>query len=171
MNDQKTKPKASKSPQEMLVITPDYDSEADTLKHIKRVSELLTECSIELIERANRHDDSKLESPEKELFDEYTPKLKGCTYGSDEYKEYLKGLKVALDHHYANNSHHPEHYENGVNGFDLFDLIEMFMDWKAATERHTDGDIRKSIEINKDRFELSDQVCDIFRNTADRLNW
>jgi hypothetical protein len=171
MNDQKTKSGASKSPQEMLVITPDYDSEADTLKHIKRVSELLTKCSIELIERANRHDDSKLESPEKELFDEYTPKLKGCTYGSEEYKEYLNGLKVALDHHYANNSHHPEHYENGVNGFDLFDLIEMFMDWKAATERHADGDIRKSIEINKERFELSDQICDIFRNTADRLNW
>ena len=31
-----------------------YDSTADTLKHIKRVSELLTKCSIELIERASR---------------------------------------------------------------------------------------------------------------------
>lgn len=148
-----------------------YDSTKDTLLHIKRVSQLLTEASVELIERANRHDDSKLESPEKELFDEYTPKLRDCTYGSDEYKEYLKELKVALDHHYENNSHHPEHYENGVNDFDLFDLIEMFMDWKAATERHADGDIRKSIEINKERFELSDQICDIFRNTADRLDW
>ena len=148
-----------------------YDSKADTLLHIKRVAELMTNASSELIRRANIHDNSKLESPEKELFDEFTPKLKGCTYGSDEYKEYLKELKVALDHHYQNNSHHPEHYENGVNGFDLFDLMEMFFDWKAAGERHADGNIYKSIEINKDRFKLSEQTVDIFTNTAKRLGW
>lgn len=148
-----------------------YDSTNDTLKHIKRVAELLTQAAQKLIDRANVHDASKLESPEKELFDEYTPKLKGCTYGSDEYHQYLKGLKVALDHHYANNSHHPEHYKNGVNGFDLFDLVEMFFDWKAATERHDDGNIYKSIDYNKTRFEMSDQLCDIFRNTAIRLGY
>lgn len=148
-----------------------YDSKVDTLIHIKRVSQLLTEASIELIRRANVHDNSKLESPEKELFDEFTPKLKNCTYGSDEYQGYLKGLKVALDHHYQNNSHHPEHYENGVNGFDLFDLIEMFFDWKAAGERHADGDIYKSIEINKERFNLSEQVVDILKNTAKNLKY
>ena len=148
-----------------------YDSKADTLLHIKRVSELMTQASCELIRRANVHDNSKLESPEKEFFDEFTPNLKASTYGSDEYKGFLKELKVGLDHHYANNSHHPEHYENGVNGFDLFDLIEMFFDWKAATERHADGNIYKSIEINKNRFEISDQICLIFKNTADRLHY
>src|SRR5690554_5601693 len=99
-----------------------YDSKADMLTHIKRVAELLTEAASELMHRANNHDNSKLAPPEKEVFDEFTPKLKGCTYGSDEYKCYLKGLKFALEHHYACNSHHPEYYENGVNGFDLFDL-------------------------------------------------
>ena len=146
-----------------------YDSKADTLLHIKRVNQLMTEASSELIRRANIHDNSKLESPEKELFDEFTPKLKGCTYGSDEYKEYLKELKVALDHHYQNNSHHPEHYENGVNGFDLFDLIEMAMDWCAAVERHNDGDIFKSLEINTERFQLSNQIVCILRNTFKRM--
>jgi len=102
-----------------------YDSRADTLQHIKRVNELLMFAVSELLIRARKHDNSKLESPEKELFDEYTPKLKQCTYGSDEYKEFLKELTVALDNHYANNSHHLEHYENGVNGFDLCDLTEM----------------------------------------------
>lgn len=148
-----------------------YDSKADTLLHIKRVAELLSNAAAELLRRANCHDNSKLESPEKELFDEYTPKLKGCTYGSDEYKAYLSELGVALKHHYENNSHHPEHYENGVNGFDLFDLVEMFFDWKAATERHADGDIMRSIEINKERFNLSSQVQDILKNTAIRLGY
>lgn len=156
---------------ESEMIETDYDSEADTLKHIKRVNELLVDASIELLKRAKVHDNSKLGTSEKPLFDIYTPKLKGCTYGSDEYRQYLGDLKIALDHHYKQNSHHPEHYKNGVNGMDLFDLVEMFFDWKAATERHADGDIHKSIEINKDRFGLSDQVCDIFRNTAKSLGY
>lgn len=148
-----------------------YDSKADTLLHIKRVAELLTQASIELINRANVHDNSKLESPEKEMFDELTPKLKDCTYGSEEYKGYLKELKVALDNHYSKNSHHPEHYENGINGFDLFDLIEMFFDWKAATERHADGNIFKSLDINQERFNISDQLKQIMQNTAIRLGY
>jgi hypothetical protein len=54
---------------------------------------------------------------------------------------------------------------------DLFDLIEMLLDWKAATERHNDGHIYKSISINKTRFNISPQVEQIFINTADRLGW
>jgi len=148
-----------------------YDSKADTLQHIKRVNGLLSQAVSELLIRANEHDSTKLESPEKELFDEYTPKLKNCTYGSDEYKEFLDGLKVALDHHYKNNSHHPEHYENGVNDMNLFDIIEMLFDWKAASERHDDGNIRKSLEINKKRFNMSDQLYNIFLNTINKMNW
>lgn len=146
----------------------EYDSRADTLDHIKRVSELLGQGAIELIRRGNIHDTSKLNSPEKELFDKYTPILKELTYGSDEYKQSLTELKVALDHHYENNSHHPEHYKEGVNDFDLFDLFEMLMDWKAATERHDNGDIMKSIDINQERFEISPQLSQIFRNTVER---
>lgn len=148
-----------------------YDSKADTLLHIKRVSQLLNEAAIKLIERGNVHDNSKMEEPEKADFDRLTPMLKTLTYGSDGYKASLFELQVALKHHYANNSHHPEHYENGVNGFDLFDLMEMFFDWKAATERTKDGNIYKSISHNKDRFKLSEQTVDIFTNTAKRLGW
>lgn len=147
-----------------------YDSTKDTLLHIKRVNELLIYAANELLDRGVYHDQTKLGSPEKELFDEYTPKLKDSTYGSDEYKANLKGLEPALKHHYLNNSHHPEHYENGINGMDLFDLVEMFFDWKAAGERHADGNMEKSIEINKDRFKMSDQLVDIFRNTDERYH-
>lgn len=148
-----------------------YDSKADTLLHIKRVSELLNNAAIELVKRGNVHDNSKLEEPEKAEFDRLTPLLKTLTYGSDEYKASLIELQGALKHHYANNSHHPEHYENGVNDFDLFDLMEMFFDWKAATERTKDGNIYKSIEHNKSRFNLSEQTVSIFENTAKRLGW
>jgi len=148
-----------------------YDSAVDTLLHIKRVSQLLNTFAKELIERGEVHDDSKLVSPEKELFDELTPLLSSLTYGSPEYQESLNRLKVALDYHYANNSHHPQHYVNGVDGMDLLDLVEMFFDWKAATERTKDGDIRKSIEINSPRFNLSPQLISIFNNTITNYNW
>lgn len=144
----------------------EYDSSKDTLLHIKRVNELLSESAINLIRRGNVHDNSKLQEPEKSEFDRLTPKLKSLVYGTPEYQESLNELQVALRHHYANNSHHPEHYENGIDDMDLFDLIEMFCDWKAACERTKDGDIYKSIEINKKRFGMSDQLCNIFRNTA-----
>lgn len=148
-----------------------YDSENDTHKHIKRVASLLTEGAKDLLDRANCHDVSKLSSKEKPFFDEFTPKLAKSTYGSPEYKEFLGALKIALDNHYSLNSHHPEHYPNGVNGMNLFDLIEMFFDWKAAGERHENGNIYRSIEINKERFALSDQLADILTNTARYLRY
>ena len=149
----------------------DYDSTKDTLLHIKRVAQLLTEASSELIKRANCHDNSKLSTPEKELFDIYTPKLKDCTYGSDEYKSYLKEMQIGCNNHYSKNSHHPEHYENGIDGMDLFDVIEMFFDWYAAGERHADGNIYKSLNYNKGRFEMSQQLFSIMTNTAKNLKY
>jgi hypothetical protein len=149
----------------------EYDSSVDTLKHIKRVSELLLVACEELMHRAKCHDDSKLEEPEKSAFDTVTPKLRELTYGSDEYKGYLSQLQSVLKHHYKFNSHHPEHYPNGINGMNLFDLMEMFFDWKAAGERHADGNIYKSIEINTKRFELSEQLSSILFNTAKKLGY
>lgn len=143
-----------------------YDSTADTLLHIKRVNELLIDFATEILRRAKEHDESKLSGEEKEGFDRATPRLKELTYGSEEYKMSLEDLQVALDHHYANNSHHPEHYENGVNDFNLYDLVEMFLDWKAATERHADGDIMTSITKNESRFSIAPQISSIFRNHA-----
>ena len=148
-----------------------YDSALDTLKHKQRVNSLLQSAAIELLNRGEHHDDSKLGDLEKPDFDRLTPILKDLKYGTPEYKKSLNELQGALTQHYENNSHHPEHYDNGVNGFDLFDLVEMFFDWKAATERTKDGDIYKSLEINKDRFHLSDQVYSIFKNTANLLNY
>ena len=104
-----------------------YDSKEDTKKHIKRVSFFITKCIYELSARACNHDRDKIENPtEKKLFDEYTPKLKDCTYGSDEYKTFLEGLKEGLKIHYENNRHHPEHFENGIKGMNLIDLQERF---------------------------------------------
>jgi hypothetical protein len=141
----------------------------DTFRHIERVRNLLNKVNLELSNRGELHDQTKLESPEVELFAEYTSKLSGTTYGSEEYHKYRKEMQVALDHHYANNRHHPEFHKNGIDDMDLLDLIEMLCDWKAASERHNDGNIRKSIEHNGIRFNMSSQLISIFENTAKNL--
>lgn len=139
-----------------------------TLKHIRRVNELLITAAQELLERAKKHDASKLESPEVELFDQHTSRLASLTYGSPEYTAALEAIKPALDHHYANNSHHSEHYAEGINDMDLFDILEMLLDWKAAGERQTNGNILKSLEVNRSRYKISDQLLRILHNTAHR---
>lgn len=148
-----------------------YDSSTDTLLHIKRVNELLIRFAKDLMYRAICHDSSKLQEPEKSEFDRLTPILKQLEYGSPEYKASLGELQGALAHHYAKNSHHPEHYENGVDGMDLLDIVEMFMDWKAATERTKDGNLSKSIRFNKTRFQMSEQLVSIFENTVRNYGW
>ena len=141
----------------------------DTLRHIESVRNLIDAVIAELLIRGKQHDQTKMQSPEVELFTELTPKLHGSTYGSPEYSEFLKDLKPALDHHYANYRHHPENHPNGINDMNLIDVVEMMCDWIASSRRHTDGNIKKSIEINRTRFQMSDQLVNIFKNTATYL--
>jgi len=148
-----------------------YDSTADTLRHSRRVGELMGRPIVELVQRSTQHDLSKTETPELELFDEHTPALRGLTYGSDEYAASLEALRPALEHHYAHNPHHPEHHADGVRGMTLVDLVEMLADWRAATERHDTGDLGRSLEINAARFHISPQLQQILRNTAEHYGW
>ena len=151
---------------ERILTEQEQKTNQETEQHIANVQKYIHIVVGTLIARGLVHDLSKLQDPELPLFVEYTKKLAKCTYGSSEYKTFLEGLKPALDHHYAKNRHHPEHYLNGINDMTLVDLIEMFCDWKAATLRHNDGNLLKSIEINSKRFNISEQLTHIFENTA-----
>jgi len=146
-----------------------YSSVPETIRHILQVGEYINKIAMLLISRIYEHDKSKLEEPEVAYFDAYTPKLASLTFGSDEYKQSLKELETALKHHYSNNRHHPEHFENGIRGMTLVDIVEMFCDWYAATKRHNDGDIIKSIEIGQKRFDYSDDLKAIFENTYNEI--
>jgi len=141
-------------------------SKFKTMRHIETVRNYLNAVIKELMTRQEQHDQSKLESPEVETFEEYTPKLRGVTYGSDEYRQNMREMKPAIDHHNSVNRHHPEHFKAGIREMTLIDLIEMLCDWKAAGMRHDDGDIFKSIYKNKERFGISDQLESILVATA-----
>ena len=137
-----------------------------TQAHIEQVRKYIRFFTEKLTDRGERHDKSKLISPEVELFAEHTEKLNQIEYGSEEYKQELEALKPALEHHYAVNSHHPEHWPHGIEDMSLFDICEMLCDWKASSERNKNGNLLKSIEINAKRFNIDPQLTQILLNTA-----
>jgi len=144
------------------------DSATETSKHIRNVQYFLQLILEELLKRFREHDKTKLEDPEKEVMDVFTPKLKGLTYMSDEYKKCLEEMKKTgfLEHHYAKNRHHPEYFgAQGINGMNLMDLVEMICDWKAASMRHADGDPMESLKENIKRFNIDPQLAQILKNT------
>jgi hypothetical protein len=125
----------------------DYDSRPDTHEHIAQVRGLVLGVAADLTNRAHRHDRSKLEPPEVEVFDRVTPLLAGSTYGSDEYKGFLADMGEGR----------------------LIQITEMLCDWIAATRRHDDGDIRRSIDQNAERFGYGEEMKRLLHNTVDAI--
>ncbi len=154
-----------------------YDSRPETWQHVYRVRYFVKRALANLERRMMAHDASKFEEPELAAFDKATPDLARFEYGSEEYRESLRKLKPALEHHYAHNDHHPEHFENGVRGMSLMALLEMLCDWRAASERvkqRTDDPekvktFESGLAYNQERFGYSDELAEILLNTAREL--
>lgn len=149
----------------------DYDSRSDNMMHIQEVCKKINQVVNDLLVRSIKHDQSKLKEPELSVFNEFTPKLKNSTYDSKEYKEYLEQMREGLKHHYAANDHHPEHFPNGIHDMNLLQILEMLCDWKAATARHADGDLRTSIKKNAERFGYGAEIENLLMQTAEYLQW
>lgn len=133
---------------------------------------ILSDCA-KLMWRALIHDWSKFTYSESKGFIQVVHLLKTSKYGDETYQDCLKKLKPCLEKHYARNKHHPEHFVHDINDtftcmdkMSLIDLIEMINDWKAATKRHKDGDIVRSINQNKERFAMSNQLTNILKNSV-----
>lgn len=138
----------------------------DTVIHKKEVSDIGQLFINELTNRLQHHDDSKLKGDEQKLFEDVLDNAQPAEYGTSNYNSIKDRLKPALILHYGANRHHPEHFIDGISGMNLIDLMEMFIDWCAATNRHKDDDIHKSIDINTNRYHLPEELNAIFHNTA-----
>jgi hypothetical protein len=137
-----------------------------TWQHIHEVQKLLYAMQIELGRRALEHDQSKIfHSDECATYAEYIPKLQRIEYDSDEYRQCIREMESAVRHHQTNNRHHPEAHDGGVNGMNLIDVLEMLCDWKAATLYSENADLGRTLDIQRRRFGLSEQLVAIMTNT------
>lgn len=132
--------------------------------------------SAKLLKRAILHDLSKYSDVETEGFVRIIHRLRGSMYGSTAYKEMLASddaVREGTAHHYAVNRHHPEHFiesperHANLRRMNLLDIVEMFCDWRSAVKRHRSGDIKRSIEINKNRYEMSSELEGILNRSTD----
>lgn len=146
------------------------ESMADTINHVAKVQYNLSTVIENLNERSIMHDRSKLEEPELSGYEGLSQALKGLTYGTPEHRAALAPYKEIIQHHYASNQHHPEHWQLGVTDMSLLDIIEMLADWKAANDRNN-GDFGHSIQVSVSRFSISEQLHAILINTAKELGW
>jgi hypothetical protein len=143
-------------------------SDSHTLEHINEVRKNIWKLIRELDTRGQIHDASKFHSPEREIFAANFEKLAKTVYGSPEYQKLKEEVQVAIDHHYAGNRHHAEHWPNGMEDMDLLDVIEMLADWTAATKRNKNGNIHKSIDFNTPKYKIPPMLAMIMRNTVNR---
>ena len=108
------------------------------------------------MERAAKHDLSKFEEDEFGGFVKINQVAREHPYGSEEYKNSLRGANkesgcIAL--HNARNDHHPEHYADPKDmGF--LQIIEMVVDWYSASKTYGQSNsFKNSLEIQRKRFD------------------
>jgi len=149
---------------------------ADTLKHIHRVAELLTQISAILNKRGIDHDKSKFEEPEHSAYIDPVWQLNGgggqpkVEFGSPEYKEIMKVMAPGFKHHSEVNDHHAEHFqsEDPISEMTLMHLAEMLCDWISASERKP-NDPLMALEQLKKKFPVDPQVQALLKNTIETL--
>ncbi len=150
-------------------MSKEFDEVTEEIKdHVIKVGRCLEKITDELHMRACSHDDSKYGPLEFPIYSEYSPKmkLKENAFGTENYEKLRIGMKPALDHHFAHNRHHPEHFKNGIYDMNIIDLVEMLCDWKAASTKREDGDLIKSIDFCNGRYNLGIQLVSILKNSA-----
>jgi flagellar basal body rod protein FlgC len=130
--------------------------------HKKDVLIILVKIIFDISERAIKHDESKFDLIEKNIFEKNNMKYR---LGTKEYENNKIHLGIALKHHYENNRHHPEHFKNGIEDMNLIDLLEMMADWISASNNYENGNINRSLNILKTKYSIGHQLEKILKNT------
>jgi len=154
----------------------------DTTVHKLHVARFMSSIAGRLLWRAVVHDLSKYGKTEREIYARVTPLFKEHPYGSEGYKDVVAQLGPALEHHYAANRHHPEHFsvrkdtaDTGMGHMNVIDAVEMLCDWKAASMRRKNVDFLEQLkEQRKDRDCEYRSIADlrkVLERTAKDLGW
>jgi G3E family GTPase len=138
--------------------------------HIYQVQSQMRKAKANLSLRATMHDASKYSEEELPLVLGKAA-LDKEEYMSDKERKLVANVSEAIQHHYEHNDHHPEHHENGIHGMSLFMLLEMMCDWKVASDASPNGDIWKSLELNRVRFGISPELMSVLEMTAREMGW
>jgi len=99
--------------------------------------------------RARFHDQSKLGVDEFSGFVEIHHVARENPIGSPDYEAAMR-TAPCIAHHFAENSHHPEHHGK-TERMGWLDIIEMVLDWKAASDVYGNTTLRDGLEYQFSR--------------------
>lgn len=158
-----------------MTRTPSGEQQVDTarktLEHIRKVQMHMADVMVNLQNRMLAHDLSKLRPDELAGFARLNSRLETIEYGTKAYQAALDEAEDAVSLHYQRNRHHPQYHENGVADMTLLDLLEMLADWYAASQYTKDGSLRRSLDVNKVRFNIPPLLARMLDQTALELGW
>lgn len=152
----------------MADLTEETKTLLTILRHQALVRRYLFRLVSQLQERALLHDLSKLQLDEFTGFVEINRVAREHKFGSPEYKASL-GTNEAVKLHLSRNSHHPEFYRDGIKDMSLLDLVEMVIDWLAASETYGQISFGESLQIQKERFGMSDEQYRLIQLIAEEV--
>lgn len=152
-------------------LPPEVAVLATQLSHVSHLREALLRIRQELELRSEVHDRSKLGPDELPGFARINQTARDHAYGSEEYASSLAAEKPTIDHHYAVNSHHPEHFHPNISLMGWLDIIEMVCDWKAAGATYgKTGSLKDSIEVHRKRFDFTKEQWWLIEQVAEFLS-
>lgn len=137
--------------------------------HRAFVSSYLNRFADAMNVRALEHDLSKLLVEEFDGFVSINKIAREHPYGSEEYRAALKDNAV-IDLHFFRNRHHPEFHDAQVAGMGLLDIIEMVCDWKAAGEVYGMTSFRDALQIQVERFGLTERQVWLINMIAEAVD-
>lgn len=148
--------------------------EADTRKHQQIVAERLIAVAKKLLDRAVKHDASKLKEPERGAYigPVFALNTEEVPYGSERYKELTKQMGAGWKHHEAVNDHHigfhlpysVQTLNDPILCLDMFVLIEMCCDWIAAASRRGNEPVL-ALKAMAEKYPIDEQLQQVIRNT------
>lgn len=148
-----------------------YEIHESLNDHKKKIRNILDSIADNLNIRAIDHDESKFSPEELPIFLEAWPLLKEGKkdYLGDIYKKALEKLGPALQHHYKENDHHPEHFANGISDMSIMQLLEMLCDWYVSSglydTKNTEEDIKNKMIKSMERFSIKEPLSNILLTT------
>jgi len=122
---------------------------AALIRHQKHLAANVERLIGDLAQRAQMHDQSKLGPDEFPGFVKIHHIARENPIGSDAYEMALRDAPC-IHHHFAENSHHPEHHAS-VEQMGWLDIVEMVLDWKAAADTYGMTTARESLEYQFNR--------------------
>ena len=142
----------------------------NAIEHKHIVSNLLSRCAEQLLERGMNHDAGKISKIERDncvvpVWEIHQGVVK---FGSDRHKELIRQLGVGWEHHKQHNDHHVT-IERPICSMDLFQILEMVCDWIAVASVAGNDPVMALDQMIEDGHPIQEQIELVIRNTLKTL--